>query len=1050
MFHRCKKWVFLQLLKPHMNLKAFKESPYLQYGILILFVLLLVPPSFFNRPQEGLDPSWQIAVHLAIKQHLTFGRDFVFTYGPLGIISTRLPIGVDRWVYVLLDGYLFLTFFLVLREIARKHFGLLPFLYIFFLANLAMYEFANVWFFVFFLFYICRFVTESQKPTILLQAALLSLISLYCKISLGFIAIFIFIAALAYMGLARRVSLQYVLVAASVYINLFLVSAAILNVDIAAYFSASLHIINSYNDAMLRPLLPGYETYFYTAVVIIAGWVAFSLYFIFTYFSKKNFRTDFRELFLLGAVSLFVYVLFKNGFVRGETHTTYFFKGICFAIPLLYVFTSYRNLRLVIAIMSWVVIVISFTVAEAVPGSYGPVRRLYTFGFVSVKVTDIVDYVNGFKNYNGFRANPLHVDANNPYKKIIGEASVDIFPSEISMAYFNDLNYQPRPIIQSYSAYDRYLDSLNASRYNSSRAPEYILFSLSTIDDRVPYFDESRTKMAILANYELVKEVNDVLVLKRNPSNRRFETSGKSTLVAKLGEDVEIPEGHQLMFSEISTEYSAVGKVKRLFYKPPSLKITFTLDNGEQRTFTAIKPILAGGVLLNRFIDSEQEFNLLMNNHGASNSRVRKVRLDAADGESGFDENITFSHRFFDIINTTREGLRRDSAHYAALRMRFQTEPLALSPSEKDTAQAQAFIENFQTHSNFFIKVSGWAFLKHHPGDDTKIAVVLSSADGEHYALKTSTSPRPDVAGHFNRKDIMQSGFSATTSKAVLPSGDYKVGLLLQNANVKTLKYFDDKAFVIRKPAQLEATSHTFSANSGDLVFNVESVKDYEHQFVIQGWAFLKGASKAPDTKLFLANGRNSFLVSVDHVRRADVASYLKVDAATNAGFYSQILKEELPAGTYTIGMELRDATGKVHRALTDQKVTITKVAKPEVSKLAIAAGQFPASIDFVKKEGTEVIVSGWAVTRPEDVATNTVNLVLKNASRTYSLKTALNPRPDVTAHFKSAINIDDCGFSVRFLETDLDPGKYQVGIHVKSDAGKDQLVLTEQYLVVR
>src|SRR4051794_31689748 len=43
-------------------------------------------------PSTGLDPSWQIALHLAASERLTFGRDILFTYGPYGFLSQPLLV----------------------------------------------------------------------------------------------------------------------------------------------------------------------------------------------------------------------------------------------------------------------------------------------------------------------------------------------------------------------------------------------------------------------------------------------------------------------------------------------------------------------------------------------------------------------------------------------------------------------------------------------------------------------------------------------------------------------------------------------------------------------------------------------------------------------------------------------------------------------------------------------------------------------------------------------------------------------------------------------
>ena len=75
----------------------------------IIFFLFLVFPIHFYRPAApGLDPSYIIAIHLAYKYHLLFGKDIVFTFGPLGFLNYRYPIAIPALIYLLFDIY-FLT-----------------------------------------------------------------------------------------------------------------------------------------------------------------------------------------------------------------------------------------------------------------------------------------------------------------------------------------------------------------------------------------------------------------------------------------------------------------------------------------------------------------------------------------------------------------------------------------------------------------------------------------------------------------------------------------------------------------------------------------------------------------------------------------------------------------------------------------------------------------------------------------------------------------------------------------------------------------------------
>jgi hypothetical protein len=57
-------------------------------ALLLYLIVFLITPFDPSYPAEGLDPSWQSGVNAAVAQHLAFGRDIVFTFGPYAAVHT--------------------------------------------------------------------------------------------------------------------------------------------------------------------------------------------------------------------------------------------------------------------------------------------------------------------------------------------------------------------------------------------------------------------------------------------------------------------------------------------------------------------------------------------------------------------------------------------------------------------------------------------------------------------------------------------------------------------------------------------------------------------------------------------------------------------------------------------------------------------------------------------------------------------------------------------------------------------------------------------------
>jgi hypothetical protein len=513
-----------------------KTRAVLQGFFLLLFLFILWPPLFYNQPVPGLDTSWNIAIHLAYKYHLVFGKDFVFTYGPLGILETRLPISINIWVYLFFDLYFMVTFVMVVRSIFREHFGVGSIIFLYVCFALATYKFQDQWYFLFFLYFLFSFLKKGGLVAIC-QAAILSVICFYFKVSLGVTAIFLFLAGTGYALIYRKMLLRNFIILIGSYLVGIVLLAGLLHVNLKGYLTTSLQLINDYNDAMYSPVGSEYYIFLIAALLVLLFAGYWLIVHGIAWLGKREWRTSPDEIFIYAIVTLGLFVSFKSAFVRSDAHMHMFFKGAGPFVALFYLFSSGKQSRIIAAVACWVVLAISGWVLNELPASYLPLNRLANFSIFRFKLDEVRNYFHGIGSYADAVRRSDSLDAvNNPYKAIIGNSTVDIVPVEISKIYFNGLHYDPRPVVQSYAAYNESLDNLNSRKYGSADAPEYILFTISSIDDRQPYFDESRTKLAILQHYDVVGRIaDDLLLRKRKTGNYLQALPQKDTVEISMG-----------------------------------------------------------------------------------------------------------------------------------------------------------------------------------------------------------------------------------------------------------------------------------------------------------------------------------------------------------------------------------------------------------------------------------------------------------------------------------------------------------------------------------
>lgn len=84
----------------------------------------------------------------------------------------------------------------------------------------------------------------------------------------------------------------------------------------------------------------------------------------------------------------------------------------------------------------------------------------------------------------------------------VGNASVDMFSEETGLVFLNGLNWNPRPVFQSYSVWTSAMSARNAAHLVSADGPRFVLHHLTTIDERYPNHEDAASLAVLLERYE--------------------------------------------------------------------------------------------------------------------------------------------------------------------------------------------------------------------------------------------------------------------------------------------------------------------------------------------------------------------------------------------------------------------------------------------------------------------------------------------------------------------------------------------------------------------
>ena len=176
-------------------------------------------------------------------------------------------------------------------------------------------------------------------------------------------------------------------------------------------------------------------------------------------------------------------------------------------------------------------------------------------------------------------------------RETVGQASVDVFGGFQSYALLNGLNYQPRPVFQSYIAYNAALMRLNEEFYRSPAAPQYVLFELQPLLHRFGPLEDAWTLRYLLVNYEPVAAEEPFLLLKAR--------SGLAPSVALLrkgtvrpGQLITLPAPADAdLWMEIKLEPSALGRVRQFWYQSAKSRLAVWSEGGSPAPGSAANPV---------------------------------------------------------------------------------------------------------------------------------------------------------------------------------------------------------------------------------------------------------------------------------------------------------------------------------------------------------------------------------------------------------------------------------------------------------------------------
>lgn len=578
-------------------------------GALLLLPLIAahVGPLRTYGTSEGLDPSWMAALADAAARGAAFGRDIVFTGGPLSGLYTGFFEPAMAWpiagfgllvtvALTIVAGHfiaqrgwptaLALVVILGTGVLLRDTIALLPALFL------------------------VLIVTGEPRPGPMVRLAALAAGAVLALAKFSTVPLLVLACLLAdLLALSRRQWPWHSLAAVAVIALAF--SLAGQNpLALGDWLRGSLETSAGYSAAMSLPSRP-LELAAWIAITATLGGVVMRLALSDWKRGDKGVLAIAAEVVILAG---FLFLALKIGFVRHDLHSLIGWGCLAVAAALVGTSPAARRDRpaaataLAIALLALLpgpVLVQRTLLPDYTAQPVATARAARDIGETFLRF--IADPA-AWKRDAGARliAARAALRASHPLPAIDG--TIDVVPSNQAQLIAHGLAYRPRPTVQEYTSYAPGLIARNRAHVDGPDGPANLLMQPGSIDGRHPASAEGALWPLILSRYEPGDIVGGMVLMRRRAAPVPLTAGTTVTIEAGLDTDVALPAGDGPLVMTVRMPLTPLGRVMDLAFRPPIVMLTTVEADGRRTPWRAIPGMLSEGMVIAPHVATAEEF----------------------------------------------------------------------------------------------------------------------------------------------------------------------------------------------------------------------------------------------------------------------------------------------------------------------------------------------------------------------------------------------------------------------------------------------------------
>lgn len=653
------------------------QSPLIRaaaYVFIVVTALAVIIPFNPVMPDRGLDRSWEFGMNEAVARDKSFGEQIVFTYGPYASISTHMYQPETNTRMMLGSVLIAVCYLGALLFLARG--GKLAFAILLLVLFAAFGATEEVLLTYALLLIACtvKYVNEgrlatSGRPQPLFHVAVVAMWATLGVLPLvkgSLILPYVAAVVVPPVLLAWRARLKTAFAVAAIPLAstlLLWIAAAQSLGALPHYLRGALWLTSGYTEAMSTSWLvlpaiagPCLVILFLMAVVLICISIA-----------RANMPGFFVKAVWGLACLVFLLVTFKHGFVKADVIDSAFSS----LAALILIAALLSRDRYIASACALAIVLAAATSAVHDRELVREVREHFGFGLTwsGNRRNDVFAFCvqragpaylrttvgSEWQTYRqAWEGLLLRLGRNDSLKNRFDIAeeqirasyamphftgTADIYTFDQAILIVSGAEWDPRPVLQSYSVYTPELIRLNEQHLRGIDAPQWILFDLQTINGRLPSLDDGLSWPALLDNYSFVSYDGQSVLLQKRPAIRA--TTAYDTLLeqnCQTGSSVSVPAGNGLLFAEIDLQPTLAGKLLDTFFNAPQLRISLRLANGKTVRHRVVANMMRTGFLLSPLVEETSGFAALVSSNSPDSvgQRVRSFSIEPVYGGSHF------------------------------------------------------------------------------------------------------------------------------------------------------------------------------------------------------------------------------------------------------------------------------------------------------------------------------------------------------------------------------------------------------------------------------